>query len=208
MIHVKLAPEPSSFDESVRKPGNRFLTKTPHPSNKEFNKNNYWKRAIRDLEAAYKRICAYSCSYLASQTSIDHFQPKSKFPLLAYEWSNYRLASPRLNQYKADHTNILDPSEIANGWFTLDFPSCLVLPGKEIPSKIKAKVERTISVLKLNDDDSLVQNRCDLMVLYAQGDISINFLLERYPFLAMEIHRQGIQNLVTNIFKPLRKSGE
>lgn len=156
-----------------------------------------------NLYEAYRRICAYSCMYMPTPGTIDHFYPKSTRPDLSYEWSNYRLAHHRLNANKGASTAVLDPFTIQDGWFVLDFPSCLVRPGSNLPGQATEKIEETIRVLKLNDDDILVQERCDLMVSLARGDVALSFLSIRYPFLAKEIIRQGIQQQLHRIFKTL-----
>lgn len=133
--------------------------------------------------------------------TIDHFQPKSQRPNRAYEWDNFRLALYKMNSYKGDRTDIIDPFAVGPGWFVLDMPSCLIRPGGGLTPQQRQEVETTIDALKLNSDDSLVQERCDVMVMFAQGDVKLPFLQKRYPFLAAEVTRQGIQLTASSIFK-------
>jgi len=133
--------------------------------------------------------------------SIDHFLPKSRRCDLAYEWSNYRLATHRVNLHKSDSLDVLDPFQIQPGWFVLDFPSCLVVPGPGLSPDLTSKIRYSIEVLKLNIDDSFVQERCDLMVEFSIGGVALPYLKRRYPFLAMEIERQNIQARVQDIFR-------
>lgn len=135
--------------------------------------------------------------------SIDHFLPKSKEPSKAYEWDNFRLSLHKLNQNKGDAIDIIDPFLIQSGWFVLDFPSCLVRPGKDLAKDLELKIEKTIKILKLNDDDGLVQERCNIMVSYAKQELALPFMTGRYPFLAAEIVRQGIETTANQIFKSL-----
>lgn len=194
-------PEPHSFNANVRKRGTRYLTKNPTPTSKDFRKNNYWKAAVNDLYAGYKGICAYTCMYFQRPGSVDHFLPKSIYPQLAYEWSNFRLSTPRVNSHKGDSTDVVDPFVIQPGWFVLDFPSCLVKPGDSLSGVTAQQIINTITVLKLNEDDVFVQERCDLMLDFAESNVSLDFLSRRYPFLAHEIVRQGIQNTALTLFK-------
>lgn len=39
------------------------------------------------------------------------------------------------------------------------------------------------------------------MVAYAEGDVTLNFLSRRYPFLATEIMRQGLEDNAGAVFK-------
>jgi hypothetical protein len=203
---VKAQPEPAGFDASVRRPGKRFLATLPGGTttvtNEKFKGQNHWKSAAKELYEAYGHICAYSCMYIPTTTgTIDHFQPKTRRPDLAYEWSNFRLAIHKMNSNKGDRTDILDPFTVGPGWFVLDVPSCLLRPGDGLTPEQKQSVETTISALKLNDDDILVQERCDIMLDFAKGDVKMPHLQKRYPLLAAEIVRQGIEQTAPQIFK-------
>lgn len=202
MIPITLQPEPHEFDRNVRKRGQSFLAINPSPTSDQFKPHHYWKWAATELYEAYRRICAYSCTYIPTPKgcSVDHFLPKSKRPDQAYEWQNFRLSLHRLNVYKGD-ADIIDPFSVQPGWFVLDFPSCLVKPGDGLPGDLKQQIEHTIKTLKLNDDDSLVQDRCDIMVMFAKEEVALPFLEKRYPFLAEEVIRQGIQNTASQLFK-------
>lgn len=205
MIPVQLKAEPATFNNSVRQPGKAFLNTNPTPTSKEFQKNAHWKKSAQDLHAAYSGICAYTCFYLAPYGSTDHFLPKSSHPNEAYEWNNYRLCSHRVNGYKGDSTDVIDPFVVQPGWFVLDVPSCLVKPGDGLSDVVTAQVEATIKRLRLNDDDYFVQERCDLMVDFAIGAVSLVHLTKRYPFLAAEITRQGLQTTAAQVFKGLNQ---
>jgi hypothetical protein len=63
------------------------------------------------------------------------------------------------------------------------------------------QINKTIKALKLNDDDFLVQERANIMFDFANGDITLSFLKRRYPFLASEIARQGIETTAHTLFK-------
>ena len=200
MIPVTLQPEYPEFDAQVRQPGLKFLSKNPNPSAKGFKQHNYWSRAASNLHSAYSGLCAYTTMHLADTSSVDHFLPKKKYPYLAYEWDNYRLARQRINTQKGNTEEILDPFKIKIGWFVLDLPSCLIRPGDEIDPKIKKRVDSTINILRLNADDRLVQERCNWLVDLADGEITINFLDRHYPFLSTEVRRQGIKDNLKVIF--------
>ena len=198
MIAVAQQPEPANFDTDVRQPGKQFLDQNPNPSGKEFKKHGYWSRVTDDLMSAYQNICAYTCWYLVKTTakndaSVDHFKPKDKHRLLAYEWSNYRLASQRVNNHKGNSEDVLDPFEIETGWFVLDFPSCLVIPGDDLPDIITTdEVLNTIKALKLNEYEEFVDNRLDIMMRFGNSDIEMAEIEKRYPFIASEITRQNL----------------
>jgi hypothetical protein len=202
LIPITLQTEPEDFHRNVRKRGQAFLKMNAAPTNEDFKPHQYWKWAANELYEAYRRVCAYSCMYIPTPPgTIDHFSPKSKKPDRAYEWDNLRLALHRMNVNKGDRTDIIDPFAVGAGWFVLDTPSCLVRAGDGLSPEQKQSVETTIDALKLNADDSLVQDRCDVMLMFAQGDVQLSFLQRRYPFLAAEVIRQNLHLTAGAIFR-------
>lgn len=205
MIRVHQQAEPARFENDVRQPGLGFLTLNPRPTSKDFKSNNYWRRAADDLYGAYRGVCSYSGFYIPFRGgTVDHFLPKSSHPHLAYEWSNFRLASYRMNLYKGESQEIIDPFNVENGWFVLQFPSCLVFPHPDLTAIAREQTARTIEILKLNSDDVLVQERCNIMLEFADGDVSLRHLQNKYPFIAAELERQQLnQPAVRLMFKRL-----
>ena len=199
MIQVQQRPEYADFDAQVRQPGLRFLRINPTPSSRAYRRRDYWRKAKTELHRAYLR-CAYTSLRIVGRgASVDHYWPKVRYPRLAYEWSNYRLARPRMNRRKGDSEDILDPFGVRNSWFVLDCPSCLIFPGDDLDANTRRQVHSTIRILDLNSDD-LVEERCDWLVDLAKGDVSFAHLWKHYPFLAFEIRRQGIEGRLRTLF--------
>ncbi|MDR1141718.1 MAG: hypothetical protein LBL62_08495, partial [Planctomycetaceae bacterium] len=125
---------------------------------------------------------------------------------LAYEWNNYRLTTRKTNSYKADHDDIIDPFGVQPEWFILDFPTCLIKAGNNIPESERTKIGHTINVLKLNDDDEYVESRCEIISLYINEKINFNDMETRYPFIAHELQRQNLTDIsvLKTRFKTLR----
>jgi hypothetical protein len=191
LIPVVLQAEPPQFEAKVRAPGRSFLARVPAPTSKQFKGKDFWKLALPDLKTAYSSICAYSCVWMPSNCSVDHFQPKSVRPDLAYEWSNYRLAHDKINCNKGNSTAVLDPFFIQAGWFVLDFATLWVRPDNALQRNVKASVQKTIDVLRLNDEQ-WVQIRFELYKSYLDGELGIAFLQRNYPFIAAEVRRQNV----------------
>ena len=200
MIPVIPQPEYAEFDRQVRQPGLAFLARIARPTSTDFGKHNFWKRAMRQLHAAYSGTCAYTTMYLVYGGAIDHFLPKSMYPRMTYEWSNYRLARQKVNGRKGNTVEVMDPFEVETGWFVLDFPSCLVRPGSEVSAELKKRINATINILRLNADDLLVQERCNLLVDLADGNVTMRFLDRWYPFLSSEVRRQNLEDDLGIIF--------
>lgn len=203
MKRVQRQPESDRFDVDVRQPGQRYLATNPAPTSEQFKRHAYWSRATTDMQHAYRGICAYTSMYMIYPESVDHFKPKSLYPSLAYEWGNLRLCRGKVNVSKGSNTHLLDPFEIQDDWFVLDLPSCLIRAAPGLSPDVHRGVNDTINCLRLNSDDSYVQERCNMLVSYADGEINFDFLERRYPFLASEINRQGVRNTLSSLFKRL-----
>lgn len=199
MIHVTGQPEPSTFREQVADPGTHFLQQTPRPTTKQWRGHEYWRRALPDLYKAYSSVCAYSCHWIAPDTgakSVEHFEPKSHAPSMAYDWNNYRLVCERLNARKGIR-RILDPFLLQDGTFAIDFPSLLVIPGPlcladEVLHRMAIE---TRTILGLNDETTCVANRWKYISLYCDEQVMFGVLLEQAPFLAAELLRQGLKDV-------------
>jgi hypothetical protein len=201
MIHVQQQNEPAHFDNRVRQPGGRFLQNCPKPTTKQWSDHAYWTRVLLDLHTAYGGICAYSCHWIPYDTgarTVEHFKPKSKHPQDAYEWDNYRLVCNTLNGRKGDQAT-LDPFEIPDGLFIIDFPSLLVKPAHGLPDDLKQQVIATRDVLKMNEESTCLKSRAEFIRDYCQGEITFTHLERRAPFLAKELLRQGLKEEIKNI---------
>jgi len=192
MIHVERQPEPSDFDANVRQKGLKWLQKCE--DNQKWDSHTYWHRASEDLYHAYQGICAYLAIYFERVTgadSVDHFRPKTVYPELAYEWSNYRLSSRLVNSRKREFEDVLDPFTIETGWFYLDFLSGEVYANPDLSEDIRQKIDRTINRLKLNDAE-LCRLRCRHFREYQEQEYTGEFLKKRSPFVWAEAHRQAL----------------
>jgi 5-methylcytosine-specific restriction endonuclease McrA len=210
MIRVQRADEPETFDALVRRPGLRALARrtgedVPGPGrppknvydrredipSKEFPPE--WRTAIPDLLDRYSHLCAYTALYIEDGTgdaTVDHFVPISTDWRLAYEWSNFRLSCGQVNANK-DLAQPLDPFEIEDGWFELDLVGYQVIPGACTTDPLRTLIRATIeSVLKLNSA-CFRRQRSKYAEAYLTGQISLEYLERRAPFVARELRRQG-----------------
>lgn len=200
MIPVKPQPEPATFDAFVRAPGRAFLNVCPKPTSSQYKTKRFWRVCLRDLRIVYSGICAYTASWIPNDCTVDHFLPATKYPELAYEWTNYRLAGTRVNQFKGDRVGLLDPFSIQVGWFVLDCASFYVHPGLGLGSALVGQIHHTITSLDLNCD-SLVEMRFEIIREYSQGNITLDFLAARYPFIGAELQRQNLVHVIRGIIK-------
>lgn len=164
--------------------------------------NSIWTRALPDLRVRYSNTCAYVGVRIIDIAHVDHFKPKSKHQHLAYNWSNFRLASPMVNGFKKEHEDILDPFCVESGWFELDLLTGKVDAGRHLtdPGLIQS-IRDTIKRLKLNEYQPYVDLRLEYINRYinsmdpiaSMAVPAINFaaLSIDFPYVAAEIDRQG-----------------
>lgn len=194
MIPVQLQPEPEEFDRTVRQPGKRFLALEARPQ--RWQNREYWRNALPALRQAYGGYCAYFAMKIPTaggNPTVDHFLPRSHQPQLAYEWSNFRLASALANSYKKNSLAIIDPFTLSPGWFRLDFPSLLTRPNETLLTADRDQVEYTIAVLKLNHS-TVRESRKTWVINFSLEKFTFAYLSEEQPFVAAELQRQGLSN--------------
>ncbi len=202
MRPVQEQPEPIDFEEKVRKPGLRFLKGNPKPES--WKNREYWRQAIPDLWKAYNGICAYSCHWIPpadGSITVDHYIPKSIKPSHAYEWSNFRLSTPKMNTRKGTHMDVIDPFKLQANWFTLVFPGLLVRPESNLLASEKQAVLETIERLQLNADESLINTRLRWVLEYCDGHIDFDYLKRMAPFIAYEIERQDLKATICRMYQ-------
>jgi uncharacterized protein (TIGR02646 family) len=204
MIPVTPQPEPPEFDQKVRQRGQKWLHKKlshTHPATASaIELKPYWQACLDELHQGYQGICAYLCIYVdraQGSATVDHFQPKSQRPDLAYEWSNYRLACQRMNNSKRDFTDVLDPFTVQSAWFRLDFADGRIYAAPDLQPLIQTQVNATITRLRLNAIDL-----CKLRIAHwndyirhshdPREGVSASYLREKSPFVWSEAKRQEL----------------
>ena len=195
-------PVDPNFNELVRKPGQAFLLTTPHPKSAQWKHHDYWRRIAPELRRRYNGICAYSCYYIHEVTgddTIEHFRPKTPSPTLAYEWTNYRYVCGKLNTWKRTDETVLDPFNIEDGWFYIEFPTLLVKPTHGLDVSLTALIKNTIIQLHLNDDDPCIRCRQRIIEDFCGGYITFDYLKRHAPFLGGEIERQSLLATICDI---------
>jgi hypothetical protein len=199
MMRIDPKPEPADFNKQVRQPGKRFLARYPNPTTKQFDSHSYWRKMAQQLHKCYDGICAYSCHWIPYDTgadTIEHFQPKSLHPTLAYEWSNYRLVCGTLNGRRGTE-DVLDPFTIQNGWFILEFPSLFIKAAPGLAPDLTAQIISTRDRLGLNDEGTCLKSRQRYVIDYCNKDISFNHLTRDAPFIAQQLVCHRLEDVET-----------
>ncbi len=156
MIHVEPQPEPLDFDSKVRQPGRAFLKQHDHGSI-PWREGRYWRECLPDLRKAYNNLCSYLAMWVMSSDdpndphpSVEHFVPKSARPDLAYEWSNYRLASGKANSDRGQQ-EVMDPFLVKDDWFQTDPFTGEIHVAESVDEATRKKLDATIAAVRLND---------------------------------------------------------
>jgi hypothetical protein len=194
VIPVSIKPPPFNFKSIVETPGKTFLAAVPNPTQAQWSSHAYWREVIAYAAFVYDGLCAYSATkigYTQGGETIDHFIAKTTNPRLAYSWQNFRYASTRFNGRKGTKI-ILDPFTMQSQWFEIVFPQVSIKPVSTLSSSEKKIAEDTISILHLNKDKRLIDERFKLFVNFIEGKMTFEYLASLAPFLASEIKRQGI----------------
>ncbi|MEM9461421.1 MAG: hypothetical protein AAGF11_45070 [Myxococcota bacterium] len=162
----------------------------------------YWTRAMPALHRAYRGYCAYLARYIepVETPTTDHFVAlrNATDPMLAYTWSNYRLAHALVNGVKSAIPGVLDPFEIGEEWFAIDLGTFETIVGPKAPTEKIEAVVHTISALKL-DGGELAATRRRAATRYwtppvGRAPLPFWSLEQDEPFLASELRRQGRLN--------------
>jgi hypothetical protein len=203
MIPVDLPAPPAHYQTRVRQPGLAFLAVTPNPTSDEWNQHRYWQHIHEDLYNWHKGVCVYCASWTprprhrgVDHTSIDHFVPKSRNRLLAYEWSNFRLVRSKLNNRKDNFEDVLDPCALQLGWFRLNFTTFNLEPDAALPANARRQVAATIQRLLLNRDLGYVNERARVIYKYAAGKMTFADVQKLYPFIASEMTAKNFDVIV------------
>ena len=198
MIHVTAQHEPDSFDAKVRQKGRAWLQRKAIPLDQPLPPKTrlepYWRQCLDELHTSYDGCCAYLAMYLVRATggvSVDHYISKSHRPDMAYEWSNYRLASLRMNSRKRDYDDVLDPFEVEPGWFRLELVTGHIYPNPQLPVEQRKAIQTTIDRLRLDDD----RNRRERASHYQDCReclFPVDHLRKLSPFVWFEAKRQRL----------------
>jgi hypothetical protein len=203
MIQVVLPPPPPNYESEVKDPGEAFLKNNPNPTKRDWKIHRYWHKIHNYLYSKHSGICLYCASWTprkqklgkTDHTSIDHFKPKKLDAQLAYEWSNFRMCRSRLNNYKGDSQDVIDPCIVSNDWFYLDFTSFLVKASPHVTnSRLKQDIVNTIKRLHLNSDD-YVHERSNVIKEYSLDNLSFKILEEKFPFIAYQMRTQSFDKI-------------
>lgn len=143
--------------------GERFKQKLDNSKKKnEFTWYSYKKEKVNKLLYPILRDltqnhCSFCDGFPLQQTgeTIEHFKPKSKFPLLSYQWENLYISCHNCQQ-KLDEFNdsLLQPDKIDyefSEYFIYNYASGEIKENPAKPLSNQQKAKETIRIYRLND---------------------------------------------------------
>jgi uncharacterized protein (TIGR02646 family) len=161
---------PDFLNEKWEEWGKAFENQRNKNPNFVFQWKTYQKETINKillplLQTMTAEHCAYCDGYPfgMSRETIDHFRPKSKFPLLAYQWENLFLCCDRCQTIKGEQFDILllKPDEedyFFENYFIINYKEGSISPNPMVNNEAQIRAKKTIELLKLNDKN-LCENR-------------------------------------------------
>ena len=131
-----------------------------------------------------ERQCYASAESGGRAPTVDHFRPLSRFPHLAYEWSNWVFSCQRCNIYKGDKwpdTRYIDPCALVvrerpEQYFDYDTDTGEIVPKNGLSGTARRRAFDTI--------DDLGLNRLDLM--FYRLDWTRSFMADLLSFPVSE----------------------
>ncbi|WP_438042560.1 hypothetical protein [Sorangium sp. So ce128] len=174
----------------MRQPGQRWLAEGGAK-----RMPDYWRRAARDLRAAFKGLCGYTAMWLSTPGTVDHFISRDEDPSLAYEWANFRYAAAWINSSKSAlrSDQVLDPFEVGDGWFEVILPSCQMVLTDRCPPELRDRAQTMLKRLKLGHGEEIVSVRQEWYRMYCEGELSPEGLAHWAPLIARAVRKQREQ---------------
>ena len=176
MMKQTRPPAPDYLNERYKEWGHRYAERLTQNRRATF----YWptihgKRVntllMDDLERITLNHCAYcdaSVLGASSRRTIDHFRPKSRFPLLAFAWPNLFLCCDTCQQAKGEQYDkrLLKPDVCDydfSRYFIVNFNTAALEVNPSVTEADKARAEETIRVFDLNNRYRKIARKRELM---------------------------------------------
>ncbi|CAN5847252.1 hypothetical protein BH20ACI4_BH20ACI4_27300 [soil metagenome] len=162
MMKIERPEIPQWLDENWEKWGKQWKAKRENPKKKnDWQWYKYQGRKINELLAPLliamtKHHCSFCDKRPIGVETIDHFKPKTQFPLESYKWENLFIAcyDCQVSRWETYEDVLLKPDEIDyefNRYFIYDFDLGELKPRGEKDSVEYLRADFTIKTFKLNE---------------------------------------------------------
>ncbi|MCP4219955.1 MAG: TIGR02646 family protein [bacterium] len=164
MEKIKRPPAPAWLKEKWKEWGEKWAaTYARTKKSTSFRWRTHQNKGRKELEKELSLMTQYHCSYCDTapmgrrvRSTIDHFKPKTQFPLEAYKWENLFLSCD-LCQGKNDtfDEGLLKPDEDSydfDAYFDIDWKTGEIIPGRDATREDRERAQITITLFQLNDN--------------------------------------------------------
>ena len=164
MMKLVKTPAPEFLRSNYKKWGKKYKAKRENINKTD---NFVWAthqgEKVNVLLLPFLRIeTNYHCAFCdgfpleATGETIEHFRPKSSFPLLSYLWANLLYCCKYCNENKGENPErlLIKPNEINYSfetYFLFDYDSGKIESNPALPEIGKLKAENTIRLYGLNE---------------------------------------------------------
>ncbi|MCC6999393.1 MAG: hypothetical protein IT370_32585 [Deltaproteobacteria bacterium] len=188
MIHFDRVPEPAGFAAEVERPGADWLAANPGAA----RPRSLWGPFTGALAEGFRHLCGYSAMWVPSSGTVDHFVSWNEDRSLAYRWANYRFAASWLNSSKQRlrAEQVLDPFEVADGWFEIILPSLQLVVTDTIPAAARDRAAFVLKRLHLAHDERIIRQRREWYRMYQAGELTLGGLALKAPLIAAAVRKQ------------------
>jgi uncharacterized protein (TIGR02646 family) len=163
MNKITRPPAPDWLAKKWEEWGKRWEKKyTKNQDSREFRWYQYQKQGyealLKDLAEMTQNHCSFCDAYPLGRRlkqTIEHFQPKTQFPLIAYQWENLFLGCYHCQASKGEiyKPELLKPDEDDydfDEYFDINFDTGEIIPNQSKGSKNQERAKITIQLYGFN----------------------------------------------------------
>lgn len=191
MMKLDKTPVPDFLRNNYKKWGKKYKAKRENPNKSDtFVWATFQGQKVNKLLLPFLRIetnshCSFCDGFPIDSTgeTIEHFRPKSTFPLLSYVWHNLFYCCNHCNQNKGENAerNLLKPDGFEYSfekYFLFDYDSGEIVANPALSSTDEIMVKNTIRLFGLNKFNRPYRRRQFLKIFQKTSEPEI----EEFPY--------------------------
>ena len=195
MMKLVKTPAPEFLRNNYKKWGKRYKAKRENPNrSNDFIWAIYQGQKVNLLLLPFLRIetnfhCSFCDGFPLETTgeTIEHFRPKSSFPLLSYLWANLLYCCKYCNENKGENLErrLIKPNDIDYSfetYFLFDYDSGKIEPNPALIGIDKLKAENTILLYGLNEHNRPYRRKFYLKQFQATQNPNVEDFPYRFIF--------------------------
>lgn len=159
MMPMPRTPAPQFLKDNYKKWGKEYKRKLDNPNtNNDFSWKRKYQEITDELVAVTKNHCCFCDIHplKASGATVEHFRPKSTFPLVSYAWGNLFYCcmncQKKGSKFPFDF-KLLKPDQISYSfsyYFIYNFSTGIIRPNPTRSFEEQKRAENTVNLYGLN----------------------------------------------------------